>query len=43
MGGTDQMDQNIACYRIGIGRKTILLAFQNRWILYNKTGRKKIS
>lgn len=52
MGGTDQMDQNISCYRIGIrGKKWYWplitwmfdVALQNSWILYNKTGRKKIS
>lgn len=49
MGGTDQMDQNVNCYRIGVRAKkwywpifTWLLdtAMQNSWVLYNKTGRK---
>lgn len=52
MGGTDQMDQNVACYRIGIrGKKwywpivTWLLdmSLQNSWILYNKIKKEKIS
>lgn len=52
MGGTDQMDQNVNCYRIGIrGKKwywPILtwifdVAIQNSWILYNKSHEKKIS
>lgn len=52
MGGTDQMDQNIACYRIGIrGKKwywpifTWLLdaALQNSWVLYNRARKCKIS
>lgn len=50
MGGTDQMDQNIACYHIGIrGKKWYWplitwmfdVAIQNSWILYNKTSNKK--
>ncbi|KAJ8931731.1 hypothetical protein NQ314_015321 [Rhamnusium bicolor] len=49
MGGTDQMDNNISCYRIGIRSKkwywpifTYLIdaAIQNAWILYRKSGRK---
>jgi len=52
MGGTDQMDQNLGCYRIGVrGKKWYWplvtwmfdVAMQNSWILYNKTGRPKIS
>lgn len=52
MGGTDQMDQNIACYRIGIrGKKWYWplitwmfdVALQNSWILYNKAGGTKIN
>ncbi|KAG5887401.1 hypothetical protein JTB14_001591 [Gonioctena quinquepunctata] len=51
MGGTDQMDQNLACYRIGIrGKKwywpsfTWLLdvAMQNSWLLYNKSRKQKL-
>lgn len=52
MGGTDQMDQNLGCYRIGIrGKKwywPILtwmfdVALQNAWILYNKAKATKAS
>lgn len=52
MGGTDQMDQNLGCYRIGVrGKKwywplltwMMDVACQNSWILYNKSGRPKIS
>ncbi|KAJ8940586.1 hypothetical protein NQ314_010664 [Rhamnusium bicolor] len=52
MGSTDQMDQNLSCYRIGIRGKRwywpILtwmfdVALQNSWVLYNRTGRPKIS
>lgn len=52
MGGTDQMDPNINCYRIGIRSKkwywplfTWLLdvAVQNSWVLYNKSHTGKVS
>jgi DNA excision repair protein ERCC-6 len=52
MGGTDQMDQNIACYRVGIrGKKWYWplitwmfdVALQNSWILFNKTRGTKIN
>ncbi|KAI4462958.1 transposase is4 [Holotrichia oblita] len=52
MGGTDQMDQNIGCYRIGIrGKKwywsifswMLDVALQNSWILYNKARQSKIT
>jgi len=52
MGGTDQMDQNLGCYRIGVrGKKWYWplvtwmfdVAMQNSWILYKKTGRQKKS
>lgn len=45
------MDQNIACYRVGIRRKKWYwplttwmfdVALQNSWILFNKTRRTKI-
>jgi len=45
MGGTDQIDQNLGCYRIGVrGKKWYWplvtwmfdVAMQNSWILYNK-------
>lgn len=52
MGGTDQMDQNLGCYRIGIrGKKWYWplitwmfdVALQNSWILYKKVNNSKIS
>lgn len=52
MGGTDQMDQNVACYRIGIrGKKwywplftwMLDVAMQNCWLLYCKSRGQKIS
>lgn len=52
MGGTDQMDQNINCYRIGIkGKKwywplftwMLDVAVQNSWVLYNKSHTGKVS
>lgn len=52
MGGTDQMDQNLGCYRIGIRSKKwywplltwmLDVAMQNSWILYNKSGKPKMS
>lgn len=52
MGGTDQMDQNVSCYRIGIrGKKwywplitwMLDVAIQNSWLLYNKAKQVKIS
>lgn len=51
MGGTDQMDQNLSCYRVGIRSKKwywplitwmLDVAIQNSWILYNKVTKKRI-
>lgn len=52
MGGTDQMDQNLNCYRIGVRSKKwywplvtwmLDVVLQNSWILYKKTNNSKIS
>lgn len=52
MGGTDKMDQNLACYRVGTrGKKwywplhtwMLDVAMQNSWLLYNKSRKQKVS
>ncbi|XP_049944300.1 piggyBac transposable element-derived protein 3-like [Schistocerca serialis cubense] len=52
MGGTDQMDQNLACYHIAIRSKKwywclftwmLDVAIQNSWILYNQARNQTIS